>query len=169
MLLGGLVAAAAPHLGHVAIDPEDFTALTGGSAPTIWQELGGGARGGVVAAAVILLALCFRPSGRLWDRVGAGAGVALGGAMIAGAMLARRAAAADAGVLRAALEAPGGSGGGAGPGGGFWVLLAGAVLVAGAAVWDLVEAWWRREKVAADEGSPEGDGASGEDDATVGE
>jgi len=77
--------------------------------------------------------------------------------VLAGAVLARQAAATDAAVVRKAL----GPGAAASAGWGFWLLVAGAGVAAAGLVWDSVAAWRSQEAGGADgQGSGQEDGAA---------
>jgi hypothetical protein len=160
ILVGTLVGTGALYLKHLAVDGAAFRSLGGGRIPTIWQELGKWGRPGAALLAASLVALAYRSHAGWWDRVGAIAAVALGGAAVAGGVLAMGVAGDDAALVAAAL---GQGGGGASAGLGFWVVLGGGGIVTAGAVWDLVAAWWGPGK-----GASAGAGASaGEGDATA--
>lgn len=141
LLVGTLLAAAALYLKHLAVDPATFALLTGGSVPTIWQELGRWGRPVAALLAAGLVAVAFRPGAGGLDRWGGVAGVLPIAGAIAGCVLTRQAAAGDAEVVSAALGQAVTGAGGAGVGAGFWVLIGGAGLAGAGLVWDLAAAW----------------------------
>lgn len=136
-LAGVLVATGALYLPHLAVDADAFRLLTGGRLPSIWQELGGGARATAVLVAAALLALAFRPGAGAFDRWGAPAAAVLAGGAVAGCVLARLAAVDDAVVVSLAL-AQTGEGAGAAAGAGYWLLVGGAAAATAGTIWDLV-------------------------------
>ncbi len=144
LLVGTLVATAALYLKHLAVDASVFGLLTGGSVPTIWQELGKWGRPAAALAAAALVALAFRPASGGLDRWGGLTAGLLAGGAAAGGVLARQGAATDAGVVSAALGRVAEEGGGASPGVGFWLLLGGVALVGAGVAWDLTAARWGR-------------------------
>lgn len=138
-LIGTLAATAALYLPHLAVDEAGFRAATGSPLPSIWAELGGWGRPAAALLAAALVAAAFRPVVGRGDAWGGLAAAVLAAGGVAGGWLARTAAVADASAVAAALGEAG-STGRAMPGPGFWVLLAGAALAAGGALWDLVAA-----------------------------
>ena len=161
VLVGTLVATAALYLQHLAVDGAAFRALTGGSIPSIWQELGRWGRPGAVLAAAALVGLSFRPESAAFDRAGGIGVVLLAAGALAGGVLAWQAAGEDAATVTAALGQTG-IGGRASAGPGFWMLLAGTGGSVIGAVWDLVAS--RRRAGRARPGEPP---SVGEEDAAA--
>lgn len=141
VLVGTLVATGALYLKHLSVDPATFRALTGGAVPSIWQELGRWGRPAAALLAAGLVAFAFRPGTGALDRWGAAAGALLAAGGVAGGMLARQAAGADAAVVAAALDRAVEVGGSVSPGAGFWVLVAGAAVAVVGVGGDLAAAW----------------------------
>jgi hypothetical protein len=137
-LAGILVATGALYFPHLAVDSSSFRLLTGGSLPSIWQEVGAGARPPAVLVAAALVALAFRPDSGAFDRWGGVTAVVFAGGAVAACVLAREAAAADAAVVSAALLGVQEGGGGAAAGTGYWLLIGGTAAAAAGAIWDLV-------------------------------
>jgi hypothetical protein len=160
MLVGALVATGALYLKHLAVGDTAFRAVTGGSVPTIWQELGEWGRPAATLLAAGLVVVSFRPGAGLLDRVGAVVALLLSAGAVAGGVLARQVAGDDAAVVAAALGPAGAGSPDAAAGPGFWLLLAGTAVVAVGAFWDGVAAWLGRRS--AGPGAPP---SVGEEDA----
>ena len=161
VLVGTLVATGALYLQHLAVDDAALGALTGGSLPSIWGELGRWGRPGAVLAAAALVGLSFRPESGAFDRPGGVGTLLLAAGALAGGVLAWQVAGEDAATLTAALGQAGIEGqASAGPG--FWMLLAGTGGAVIGAVWDLIASRWNRGR------TPTGEPPSvGEEDATA--
>ena len=162
VLVGTLVATGALYLKHLAVDGAAFRAVTGGSVPSIWQELGRWGRPAAALLAAGMVAASFRPGSGLPGRVGSVAGLLLAVGAVAGGLLAWQGAGDDAAVVAAALEQAVAGGPGAAAGLGFWVLVTGTGVVAVGALWDLVAAWRGEGKR-----SPGGTPSVGEEDAAA--
>jgi hypothetical protein len=141
VLVGTLAATGALYLNHLDVDGAAFRVLTGGSVPSIWQELGKWGRPVAALLAAGLVAVAFRPGAGALDWWGSAVGVLLAGGAVAGGWLVRQAAAADAAVVSAALGEAAAGGPGASAGAGFWLLLAGTAVAAAGVLWDVVVAW----------------------------
>jgi hypothetical protein len=162
VLVGTLVASGALYLQHLAVDGPAFRALSGGSVPTIWQELGRWGRPAAVLLAAALVALSFRPGSGPIDQFGAVGAVLVAAGAVAGGVLGWQAAGDDAAVVAAALGQAGAGNGGASAGPGFWLLLSGTSGAAIGAIWDFLSS--RRSGGRA---HPVGPSSVGEEDAAA--
>jgi len=135
-LVGVLTASAGLYLGYLRVDRGAFASLAGGAPPTLWEEFGSVERLLAVLVVAALVGLASRPHLGRVDAWGGAATVAVALAALAGALVVRSGAAADASLVSAAL----GEQGTAAAGVGFLVVAGGAALAAGGAGWDLVAA-----------------------------
>jgi hypothetical protein len=160
VLVGTLVASGALYLQHLAVDGAAFRALSGGSVPTIWQELGRWGRPAAVLLAAALVALSFRPGSGPIDRFGAVGAVLVAAGAVAGGILGWQAAGDDAVAVAVALGQAGAGNRGASAGPGFWVLLSGTGGAAIGAIWDFLSSGRGRAR-------PVGSPSVGEEDAAA--
>ena len=162
VLAGTLVASGALYLQHLAVDGTAFRALSGGSVPTIWQELGRWGRPAAVLLAAALVALSFRPGSGPIDRLGAAGAVLVAAGAVAGGVLGWQAAGDDAAVVAVALGQAGVGNRGASAGPGFWLLLSGTGGAAIGAIWDLLSS-----RQGGGRAHPGGSPSVGEEDAAA--
>ena len=138
-LAGVLVAAGGLYLGYLRVDAAALAGVDGWAAPSIWAEFGALERILTVLVVAALVSLAFRPHRGRFDSWGAVGGLVVALGAVAGVLVLRAVATSDAALLAAALD----QAGAAGPGIGFLIVAAGALVAAAGAGWDLLEA--RRE------------------------
>jgi hypothetical protein len=143
LLVGVLIGVGGLYLREIETDASLIQAIGGSGLPTIWQSFSGGERIGVVIGVGLLVAVAYRPRlRRVWDRLAVIAGGLLAGAAVVILLFAYRDAQRAASSLGELLdlavfsdlipESPG-----ARAGWGFFVSIAGFVIVGVASVWDL--------------------------------